>query len=214
MDPVRPVGTAFTPQPFVELGVAQIAIEGETVSGDGHLVIPYHEGLLIAVADGLGHGAEAAAAAQTAIATLGEHAQEPVIALLKRCHEALRSTRGAAVSLASFNPTYGTMTWLGVGNVEGVLLRADKNAVPVQENIMLFPGVAGHQFPSLRAVVTPVSIGDLLILFTDGIRRDFLSEPPIPGHSAQRIADRICAKYIKGTDDALVLVARYGGTTR
>lgn len=211
MDPMRPAATAVNPESLVEWGVAQIAIEGETVSGDGHLVSPYHDGLLIGVIDGLGHGAEAAAAAQTAVVTLGEHAHEPVISLLKRCHEALRSTRGAAVSLASFNAMYGTMTWLGVGNVEGVLLRADKNAVPLQENVMLFPGVAGHQFPSLRAVVTPVNADDLLVLFTDGIRRDFLSEPPIPGHSAQRIADRICAKYRKGTDDALVLVARYRG---
>ena len=123
----------------------------------------------------------------------------------------MKRYRGAALSLASINATYGTMTWLGVGNVEAVLVRADKHAVPPQENVMLFPGVAGHQLPWLRAVVNPVSPGDLLFLFTDGIRRDFLSEPPIPGHSPQRIADRICAKYSKGTDDALVLVARYAG---
>jgi negative regulator of sigma-B (phosphoserine phosphatase) len=214
MDPMRPAATALNPQPFIDWGVAHIAIEGETVSGDAHLVSPYPNGLLVAVVDGLGHGAEAAVAAQTAVATLGKHAHEPVIPLLQQCHDALRATRGAAVSLASFSANYGTMTWLGVGNVEGVLLRADKQAVPLQENIMLFPGVVGHLLPSLRAVVTPVNAGDLLVFFTDGIRRDFLSESPIPGHSAQRIADRICAKYSKGSDDALVLVARCGGGAR
>ena len=198
----------------MEWGVAQIALEGETVSGDRHLVSPDADGLLIAVVDGLGHGKEAAAAAEAAIAVLREHVHEPVIPLLKRCHEALRGTRGVAMSVASLNATYGAITWLGVGNVESVLLRADKEAVPPQDNIMLFPGVVGHQMPSLRAVVTPVSVGDLLILFTDGVRRDFLREPPIPGHSPQRIADRICAKYSKGTDDALVLVARYAGGPR
>ena len=210
MDPMKPA-TAFVSQPFLDWGVAQITIEGETLCGDGYLVSPYQGGLLIAVVDGLGHGAEAAAATQTALATLREHAQEPVISLLTRCNEVLRATRGAAVSVASFNAMQHSMTWLGVGNVEAVLLRADKHAVPPQENIMLFPGVAGHQWPLLRAVVTQVNAGDLLILFTDGIRRDFLSEPPIPGHSAQRIADRICARYSKGTDDALVLVARHLG---
>ena len=198
----------------MEWGLAQIAFGNETVSGDRHMVSPYADGLLIAVVDGLGHGKEAAAAAEAAVAILGEHLQEPVISLLKRCHDALRQTRGVAMSLAALNGTYRTITWLGVGNVEGVLLRADREAVPAQDNVMLFPGVVGHQMPSLRAVVTPVNVGDLLIFFTDGIRRDFLNEPPIPGHSPQRIADRICARHSKGTDDALVLVARYAGGPR
>ena len=211
---MRPDAAATSSQSPIDWGVTQIALEGETVSGDCHLVSGHAEGLLIAVVDGLGHGAEAAAAAQAAVAVLEEHVNEPVISLLKQCHEALRSTRGVAMSLASVNSKFSTLTWLGVGNVEGVLLRADKAAVPAQENVMLFPGVAGHLLPSLRAEVTPFNPGDLLIFFTDGIRRDFLSEPPIPGHSPQRIADRICARYSKGTDDALVLVARYSGGTR
>jgi hypothetical protein len=105
---------------------------------------------------------------------------------------------------------YDTMTWLGVGNVEGVLLRADRKAFPAQEVIMLFPGVAGYQLPYLRAVVTPVNRGDLVIFFTDGIRRDFLSEP-IRAGSPELIAGRICDKYRKRTDDALVFVGRYLG---
>jgi hypothetical protein len=36
--------------------------------------------------------------------------------------------------------------------------------------------------PYLRAVITPVKRGDVVIFFTDGIRRDFLSEP-IPAGS-------------------------------
>ncbi|HXI38530.1 MAG TPA: SpoIIE family protein phosphatase [Bryobacteraceae bacterium] len=210
MDPISPAASRLSPEPWVEWGASQITFEGETVCGDRHLVQPFDGGVLTVVLDGLGHGVEAAAAAQVAIATLEVHAHEPAITLLQRCHQALRPTRGAAISLASFNTTYGTMTWLGIGNVEGVLLRADKNTAPAQESIMLFAGVAGHQISPLHAVVTPVSSGDLLILFTDGVRRDFLSEP-IPAQAPQRVAEHICAKYSKGTDDSLVLVARYLG---
>jgi len=160
--------------------------------------------------DGLGHGEQAAAAAEVAINTLKAHVSEPVITLMKRCHEALKRTRGAAITLASFSGAYDSMTWLGVGNVEGVLLRADEKVIPVQEETMLFPGVAGYRVPALRAVVTPVNPGDLVIFFTDGIRRDFLSGP-IARQSPQVIAGRICDKYCKRTDDALVLVARYWG---
>jgi len=213
MDPITSAVPRLSPQPWVEWGVAQITLEGETVCGDRYLVQPFDGGVLTAVVDGIGHGVEAAAAAQVAVANLGAHPYEPVITLLQRCHEALRPTRGAAVSLASFNTMYGTMTWLGVGNVEGVLMRADKNATPAQESIMLFAGLAGHQIPSLRAVVTPVRPGDLLIFFTDGVRMEFLSEL-IPAQPPQQIADHICAKHSKGTDDALVLVSRYLGGPR
>lgn len=205
---------ALTSRPLLEWGAAQAELHGETVCGDRYLVRPFQDGVLVTVIDGLGHGAEAAEAAELAITTMAEYASEPAIRLIMRCHEALRSTRGAAMSLATFNTALGAVTWLGVGNVEGVIIRADKQAVPPRENVMLFPGVAGHQLPSLRAVVTGVNSGDLLVFFTDGIRRDFLSEPIIPGHSPQRMADRICSQYSKGTDDALVLVARYLGGSR
>ena len=75
---------------------------------------------------------------------------------------------------------------------------------------MLFPGVAGRHLPSLRAAITPVNLGDLLIFFTDGIQPEFLLKP-LPGQAPQRIADRVCDRFSKGTDDALVLVARYVG---
>jgi negative regulator of sigma-B (phosphoserine phosphatase) len=211
MDPMNPATRTARPQSFLEWGVAQLTLQGQTESGDSYLVSTFPNGMLVAVVDGLGHGGEAAAAAKTAIVTVEEHTDEPVIPLLQRCHEALRPTRGVTMSLASFNARYNILTWLGVGNVEGVVLRADKQAPSPQESIMLFPGVVGHHLPPLRAIASPINPGDLLILYTDGIRRDFLSEPPIPGHSPQRIADRICAKYSRGTDDALAFVARYVG---
>ena len=211
MDPVKRSSAATGPQALVIFGIAQMPHPGESVSGDRHVLIPFENGLLLAVMDGLGHGEEAALAADAAAAAIEGHAHEPVIALLKRCHEALRGTRGAAISIASLSKTYNTVTWLGVGNVDGVLLRGDDQTVSAHDNIMLFPGVVGHQLPPVRAVVTPINPGDLLILFTDGIRREFLSEPIIPNQAPQRIADRICAKYSKENDDALVSVARFVG---
>jgi len=197
----------------IDYGVAQIPLAGQTVNGDCYLVSPFPGGIFVAVVDGLGHGKEAAEAGEVAIATMQEHLPEPLIPLLKRCDEALRRTRGAAISLASFGAAHHSMTWLGVGNVEGVVLRADRNAVPAQEQIMLFPGTVGHQLPPLRAVVTALNTGDLVIFFTDGIRRDFLVEP-LPTCSPQLIANRICDEHRKGTDDALVLVVRYTGVAR
>jgi serine phosphatase RsbU (regulator of sigma subunit) len=174
------------------------------------LVKNCRSGVLVAVVDGLGHGGEAAAAAKLAVATMEQHAEEPVITLIQRCHEALKRTRGAAMSVAHFNSAYHTLTWLGVGNVEGVLVRADSHDNPGRETIMLLGGTIGFRLPTLRATVTTVTPGDTLVFATDGIRSGFVGEV-VREERPKAIADRICNRYGKGTDDALVLVARYLG---
>ena len=45
---------------LIEWGVATLALPGEAQSGDRHLVKPVGSTVLVAVVDGLGHGAEAA----------------------------------------------------------------------------------------------------------------------------------------------------------
>jgi negative regulator of sigma-B (phosphoserine phosphatase) len=198
--------------PLLDWGVAQQAMPGESVSGDMHLVQPFPRGVLVAVADGLGHGEEAHVAAHVAVAALRARASHSALMLVKLCHEALHGTRGAALTVASFNAVDGTMTWLGVGNVDAVLLRGDPRAAPVRDYVLLHGGVVGLQMPPLRAFVLPVTPGDTLVVATDGVRPGFaeglpLKEPP------QQLADRILARDGKGTDDALVLVARILGAS-
>jgi len=193
----------------LELGVATLALGGQTVSGDQHLVKAVPQGILVAVIDGLGHGREAALAAKTAVATL-ENALDyiSIITLVQRCHESLAQTRGVVMSLALFNETDHTMTWAGVGNVAGVLLRADPATNPAQENLLLRGGVVGFQLPGLTAAVIPVMPGDLLIFATDGLDGNFSNGVSV-NEAPQRLATRILAQHGKGTDDALVLVARW-----
>lgn len=196
--------------PLIDWAVATLALAGEEESGDLHVVAPFDGGVLVGVIDGLGHGPEAAVAARNAAETLARHPHEPVEILLQRCHEGLRGTRGAVITLASFDERAGTMSWLGVGNIEGTLLRADPGNDRRRESVMLVGGVAGHQLPGLRTNKLELWPGDTLILATDGIRGGYLdlvsiSEPP------QQLADHLLSDYGKGIDDALVLVARYTG---
>ncbi len=80
--------------PFLEWGVTTRAMPGQTVSGDQYVVLPRPTGVLLAVIDGLGHGHDAASAAQAAVETLRRYAQEPPIPLIQHCHQALRSPMG------------------------------------------------------------------------------------------------------------------------
>ena len=97
---------------LIDWGVASSALSGQTQSGDLHLVKPVSTGVLIAVVDGLGHGADAATAARTAVATLDQHATESVSALLERCHWALKGSRGVVMSLAFADRAQHTLTWI------------------------------------------------------------------------------------------------------
>ncbi len=198
--------------PLMECGISALTLPGEDESGDLHLVKPFQGGMLIAVVDGSGHGREAASAARIAVSILKEHAREGVITLVRRCHEQLKGTRGVVMSLASLNGVENTMTWLGVGNIEGLLLRRGPSLNPSQESLLMRAGVVGYRLPPLQATVTPVAPDDLLIFTTDGIRCDFAAEFAA-GDEPNRIAEYISSHHGKGTDDGLVLVGRYLGWT-
>jgi hypothetical protein len=133
-----------------------------------------------------------------------------VISLVRQCHESLRSTRGVVMSVVSFDILHGLMTWLGVGNVRGVLRRSELSSNPPREELLLRAGVIGGQLPPLQAAVLPVFQGDTLFLASDGIRGEF-AQDRAPLEMSQRTAQVILSRFAKGNDDALVLVARVGG---
>ena len=193
----------------IDWGVAGRALGGAEVSGDLQMVVAHSSGVLVGVADGLGHGVEAAVAAQAAAHIFAGHAGLPVEQLMLLCHEALRRTRGAVLSIASFDMIAGNVEWVGVGNVEGVLIR-DEGGPRARESLLLRGGVVGSRIPPLRAVTLRLDAGDTLIFATDGIRSRFVAT--IPGdRSPQDIADDILRDYGTDTDDALVLVVKYRG---
>jgi phosphoserine phosphatase RsbX len=99
-----------------------------------------------------------------------------------------------------------------VGNIDATLLRADPGNGRPRESVMLVGGVPGHQLPPLRPYELPVWPGDTLVLATDGVRGGYLDLIAV-SDSPQQLADHLLSEYGKGTDDALVLVARYLGTT-
>src|SRR5581483_5470340 len=123
--------------------------------------------------DGLGHGPEAAEAAKAASAILHAHPNQPVVTLFEKCHEGLRRTRGAVMTLASFDARTSSLTWLGVGNVEGIVLRERPGGGPSRESVTARGGVVGFQLPPLRPSTLAISPGDLLVMATDGIRNSF-----------------------------------------
>ena len=195
--------------PVVEWAVASRPLESDE-SGDACFVQALPEATLVGVVDGIGHGPAAAAASRAAVRLLADSGLRHPIDALRRCHEGLRATRGAVLTLAWIDGSRDHMTWLAVGNVQGVLLRADHGAGAPRVPLVGRGGVVGRLLPPLRAHVETIAPDDLLVLATDGIHPDFAQR--ISGRdSAQRVADAIMAQHRTGADDALVVAVRYRG---
>lgn len=198
----------MTEQP-IEWGFAQSAYPGAPEPGDRYFVQTHDKGVLVAVIDGLGHGPKAAVAAQAAVDHIQTQVGLPPQMIMESTHKVLRSTRGAVMSIANIDKETHRMTWLGVGNVTGVLLRQNQNGDERnREHLLVRGGVIGYRLPPLKTFTLDIELGDTLIFTTDGIRSGFQENLP-PTQAPQAMADAILSEHARDTDDALAVVVRY-----
>ncbi len=226
----------------LEYGVESVARPGERESGDLYVVQETPGGVLLGVIDGLGHGADAVSASRLAGAAIRDHAGEPIAGIVEECDRTLRGTRGVVMTLVEVDFRDDSLSWFGVGNVEGMLVRTDPAVTPAYETLVMKPGVVGYRLPPLVARTTTIGIDDVLILSTDGIRGDYsvrmaanlrsvegapavaVGESAVKRPAVRSLLANFCyassprdlavyigTNYVKGSDDALVLVAKYHG---
>ncbi len=201
----------------LEVGSVSHAIAPQQECGDAWTIESVSDGFVVAAIDGLGHGRDAARAAHRAVAAISQSAGSTPEGIMRACHRALLGTRGAAISLARVDIAAERVTWLGVGNVEGLVLNTiGPRGTNLQgESLVVRGGVVGYDLPHLQAMHLPFKLGALLVFTTDGIKQGFSNEIPV-GRHPQEIAEQIMAGHDRGTDDALVLVVQHvrGGSHR
>lgn len=192
---------------LIEWAVASRPMQGETECGDGYLVGETPTGILIAVVDGAGHGHEAAQVTDIALRTIDRNKHQTPTEIANHCHQALQLSRGAVLSLAAI--THAAMlSWIGVGNVQGRLMRY---AGGCHGALLVRPGLIGKgELPRFRPVPLAVRKNDILALVTDGIRGDFECEIDTNLDPGQ-IAENILAHNGSCDDDALAFIARLSG---
>jgi serine/threonine-protein kinase RsbT len=176
-----------TAEPLVEWEIARR--EGADASGRREIVAPFRNGVLLAAVAGAGSGDRAASSAEAAASSLEAHPEESPISLIERSHEALRATGGASIALASISSLDARMTWIGVGESEGLLVRASPASV-ASESAPVHPGLLGDRLPPLRASTVFVTRGDTLLL-TSGPRPGGLPLELPPGRPVQEAAEAI-----------------------
>lgn len=183
---------------------------GERRCGDAAWVQESPEGAMLAVVDGLGCGNATAEAAERAVAVLRAHAGESLLSLAHRCHEALLGTRGAGLCLAALNAADGVLSWIGIGEVEALLIPARPGPSSPPQHLLNFAGVAGDHLSPLQIQVAAVHPGDCLVFATRGLAPGFAAEAQV-APSVDTLAQALLDRFGDATEDALVLVVRWWG---
>ena len=175
-------------------------LPGEQVNGDKWLVERIGDSTRAALVDGLGHGPEAELAAASAMDALRARPDlDPVSALL-RCDEALRGTRGAAVSIIVIDTDRGLLRFAGIGNVEGQLRAGDQPKLLAPDR-----GILGQARRTPTVQELPLGSGWVILLYSDGIQHRELRDVATEG-APDDVARRILERCARPTDDATVVV--------
>jgi hypothetical protein len=128
-------------------------------------------------------------------------------------HEGLRSTRGAAVSVAEVSAARTNLHFAGVGNVSGVIAPPDHQ--PARRTVC-HNGTLGVQFRRAQTFPYPLAPRSLFIGFSDGLASHWeVSEYPglVNRHPAV-IAGVLYRDHRRKRDDVTVLVARVDGVKK
>lgn len=179
---------------------------GERVSGDGYCIRETQEGFQLLVADGLGHGEEAHAAVEKACEAFATHSETSPVETIRYIHERIRKTRGIVGLVVFFNKTAGQWTIAGVGNISSRWFGLNNSRSHVSYN-----GIIGYNIPgSMNNQVLSLEEFNQFIACSDGIRSrwELTKFPGIGHHDGMIIASAIYKEFVRGNDDASIIVCK------
>lgn len=198
-------GRRLPPQPAPSHAGIALMKPGQEVCGDGWAVAEQGSRTMVLVADGLGHGPDAAAASREAVGVFGRMSSPDPAEVLQRLHGALRGTRGAAAAVAAVDSAAGTVRFAGVGNIAASVLSGGESRSMVSLN-----GIVGHETRRIQAFEYPFPPEALLVLHSDGLvsRWSLDRYPGLGTRDPLLIAGVLLRDFSRGSDDTTVVVLR------
>jgi anti-sigma regulatory factor (Ser/Thr protein kinase) len=187
----------------VRIGAVAVPAPGERECGDAFAIVDGPTRVAVMVADGLGHGPGAAAAARTAIATFQRHAGAALREQMARMHEALRGTRGAAIAVAELDRERRTMRFAGIGNIAATIVADGGTRSAVSHH-----GTMGHEVRRIDEFTYPWPSRALVVLHSDGIATRWTLDayPGLLRRHPLLTAGVLYRDFVRGRDDATVVV--------
>ena len=185
-------------------GAISTAAPLETVIGDSWRLSATSDEIRVLVADGVGHGPLASKAAEGMAGIFDAGPAVGLKSLIERGHAALRSTRGAAVAVASLSLDSDKVVYVGVGNISGVLV----SRAGTSRGLMSHNGTVGAEMRSLQELPYEWTRGDRLVMHSDGIATRWqLSQYAGLGLLHPALTGAILFRdFLRGKDDATVIV--------
>jgi anti-sigma regulatory factor (Ser/Thr protein kinase) len=188
-----------------DIGVVAATYPGETVCGDRWAFDANGRGRTLLVADGSGHGLQAARAADLATKIFSEHGGEDCVSLVERMHRGLAPTRGAALAVARIDLDEAVIRFVGVGNIAGAVVAGADARQMVSHN-----GTAGHVAPRIREFTYPFATASCVIMHSDGLSNRWRigDYPGLAACHPSLIAAVLFRDFRRGRDDATIVVMR------
>lgn len=182
-----------------------VAAPAETVSGDAWASRRSTDRLSLLVADGLGHGPDAAAAADGAMDVFVRNPDSDARNILERCHVALRSTRGAALAAIDVDLVANTLVFCAAGNIAARILSGVHDRSLLSQH-----GTVGLQIRKIQEVVYELPAHAVLVAHSDGIvsRWDLKELPELLSCDPIVLAAHLVHNKLRGRDDATAVVVQ------
>lgn len=178
--------------------------KGLTICGDSFVVENRDGTFLASVIDGLGHGYDSWVAASAAVESIRANFDLSVDAIVRRCHQDLRATRGAAIGVLKVELS-GQGEFCGVGNIEVTSLNGSSPSV------FCLAGIVGHNLRTSKVMPVSMKPGDIYCLLSDGVSTRGNLKSCLPG-DPESVARRIVEQWGRPHDDATAVVIGYGET--
>ena len=164
--------------------------------------------VILALADGLGHGPDAAHAAKLAIHTIGQQLQHGCDQLFEICNETLSSTRGVALSIVIVDTRKNQIEVASVGNIRTRLLGQVKDF-----HFGGARGIVGAGYRNLLPEKTTIRDQEMIVLFSDGMEeladiRQLLPQEAKP-EEVRHSALELLKNFGRHDDDVSVLVYQH-----
>jgi len=187
-----------------QVAVAKRALNEEPHCGDQCDYWYANGTITLAMVDGLGHGKHAETAAVAAIAFVSQNLTMSLDAIFHGCNAALSRSRGAAMGIAAIELATGRVTFAGIGNTRARIFGTKLVTLNSQR------GIVGGGFRRIMCQKALLHPGDILVMFTDGIRENMkiANYEAILRTDANKLAHAILSDWSIATDDAAVLVFR------
>lgn len=199
---VKPRSGALA-RPAFRWAAISVPAPHETVCGDTWSVLEHGDDIRVMIADGLGHGPLAAEASQLA-ARLFEQEDFPAADdFIRRAHEAMSGTRGAAVAAAIGSASNRALQYAGVGNIAGTLRGPAESRGLFSHN-----GTVGHLIRKVQQLAYPWPQRALLVMHSDGMlsRWDLKDYPGLNTRHPSIVAAVLFRDFVRGRDDVTVVV--------